>query len=106
MIPPLRHAWARSLVATVSALSLIVGELQGADSPQNHRTSRSSRYSEPYPTAPSKKGLQVEIVEDALALGVRHAALNVDLARVIAPNQTRSEDHWQQAGRTFNFNSD
>src|SRR5829696_2935079 len=31
------------------------------------------RYQEPYPIAASKKGLQVEIVDDALALGVKHA---------------------------------
>ena len=33
----------------------------------------------PYPTAASKKGLQVAMTDDALALGIRHAALNVNL---------------------------
>lgn len=42
----------------------------------------SSRYQEPYPTAASKKGLQVEWVDDALALGIKHAAINVDLTRL------------------------
>ena len=42
-----------------------------------------SRYTEPYPTAKSKKGLQVEIVEDALSLGVKHAALNFNLSQLI-----------------------
>ena len=32
-----------------------------------------SRYRTPYPVAASKKGLQVELVEDALTLGVKHA---------------------------------
>lgn len=34
---------------------------------------------EPYPTPTSKKGLQVQMVDDALALGVKHAALNCSL---------------------------
>ena len=34
---------------------------------------------DPFPTPPSKKGLQVQMVDDALALGVRHAAVNVSL---------------------------
>ena len=34
---------------------------------------------EPYPRTTSKKGLQVEMVDDAIALGVQHAALNLDL---------------------------
>jgi hypothetical protein len=46
--------------------------------------SSKSRYVEPYPTAASKKGLQVEIVEDALALGVKHAALNLNLTALFS----------------------
>jgi len=38
-----------------------------------------ARYSYSYPAADSKKGLQVTDTEDALALGIRHAALNVNL---------------------------
>ena len=33
----------------------------------------------PFPTPPSIKGLQVQMVDDALALGIHHAALNVSL---------------------------
>jgi hypothetical protein len=35
------------------------------------------RYDYEYPTADTKKGLQVTMIEDAIELGVRHAALNV-----------------------------
>ena len=35
--------------------------------------------SDPYPTADSKKGLHPEDTEDALALGIRHAALSANL---------------------------
>ncbi|RBP45854.1 hypothetical protein DES53_102237 [Roseimicrobium gellanilyticum] len=34
---------------------------------------------DPFPTPPSKKGLQVQMVDDALALGIHHAAVNVSL---------------------------
>jgi len=46
---------------------------------------RAPRYQEAYPESVSKKRLQVEIVDDALALGVKHAALNVDLCQLMAP---------------------
>src|SRR6185295_13676833 len=34
----------------------------------------------------SKKGLQVQMTDDALALGVKHAAINVNLAQLGAPS--------------------
>lgn len=37
----------------------------------------------PYPTADSKKGLQPADIGDALALGIRHAALNVNLGDIL-----------------------
>ncbi len=36
-----------------------------------------------YPTTRSKKGLQVQMVDDAISLGVQHAALNWNLAQMI-----------------------
>lgn len=38
---------------------------------------------EPYPQPISKKGLQVQMVDDALALGIRHAGLNCHLASLV-----------------------
>ncbi len=38
---------------------------------------------DPFPTARGKKGLQVQMVDDAIALGVRHAALNWNLAQML-----------------------
>jgi len=40
---------------------------------------RPAQNTDPFPTRPSKKGLQVQMIDDALALGVRHATLNCDL---------------------------
>ena len=31
----------------------------------------------PFPDQPNKKGLQVQMVDDALTLGIHHAAINV-----------------------------
>ena len=65
-----------------------------------------SRYNAPYPTAASKKGLQVEDVADALALGIQHAALNVDLCALVDvdPADVNAQPHWDYAGRRFHFN--
>ena len=44
-----------------------------------------SRFVQPFPNASSKKGLQVQMLDDAIKLGVKHAALNVDLTRLVDP---------------------
>jgi len=43
----------------------------------------SSPNPEPYPTPASKKGLQVQMVDDALALGIHHAGLNCHVASFV-----------------------
>ncbi len=62
-----------------------------------------SRYHEPYPAAASKKGLQVEIVEDALTLGVKHAALNFNLAQLIDPAGDTNNPSWRAEGIPHHF---
>lgn len=62
-----------------------------------------SHYNEPYPTAASKKGLQVEMVDDALALGVKHAALNFNLAQLIDPAASTNSIAAEFDGRTYHF---
>jgi hypothetical protein len=42
-----------------------------------------ARNEEAFPVPASKKGLQVQMVDDALALGIKHAALNVNFAQLI-----------------------
>ncbi len=63
----------------------------------------SSRYTGPYPAAASKKGLQVEIVEDALVLGVKHAALNFNLAELIDPAGGTNSPGWERDGHEYHF---
>lgn len=62
-----------------------------------------SRYVAPYPSAASKKGLQVEMVDDALALGVKQAALNFNLSELIDPAGATNEPIWELDGRTYHF---
>lgn len=38
---------------------------------------------DPFPTPPSQKGLQVQMVDDALALGIHHAGINVNLTALL-----------------------
>ncbi len=41
--------------------------------------------SDPFPTPPNPKGLQVQMVEDALTLGIHHAGINVNLTALYSP---------------------
>lgn len=65
-----------------------------------------SRYHEEFPQATSIKGLQVEMVDDALALGTKHAAINVNLSQLVAPAAQTSSSSWTFNGETFCFRSD
>ncbi len=65
-----------------------------------------SRYHEPYPVAASKKGLQVEIVDDALALGIKHAALNLNLTQIFAREATAQTVSYAFEGEEFHFRRD
>ena len=69
----------------------------------SHAQPVQSRYNEPYPTAPSKKGLQVELVDDALVLGVKHAALNFNLSQLFDPHANTNNPSGQFGGRSYHF---
>src|SRR6185503_11509639 len=56
------------------------------------------------PTAPSKKGIQVQMVDAALALGIKHATFNVNLTALADPRGDTNNPGWQFEGRTFRFN--
>jgi hypothetical protein len=62
-----------------------------------------SRYHEAFPVAASKKGLQVDMVEDALALGVKHAALNFNLSQLIDPTGATKNPEWEFEGLGYHF---
>jgi hypothetical protein len=57
----------------------------------------------PFPAANSKKGLQVQMVDDALALGVRHAALNVNLTQMVDLARNPANFRREMDGETYFF---
>lgn len=79
-----------TLGGLLAALGLCLGAL-GAANP------------EPYPAPSSKKGLQVQMVDDAIALGIRHAALNFNLAQLVDPRGDTNNPGLELGGRTHRF---
>ncbi|MEP6663783.1 MAG: DUF5722 domain-containing protein, partial [Verrucomicrobiota bacterium] len=63
-----------------------------------------SKYNEAFPTAASKKGLQVQMNSDAIALGIKHAAINLNLSQLVDLNHTAGNPTWAMDGETFYFN--
>ncbi len=58
---------------------------------------------EPYPTPASKKGLQVQMVDDALALGIKHAGLNCAIMQLIELQPKPDSLRYTLDGREFFF---
>lgn len=85
-----------TLLQWVVTITLGINSLTGAET--------SSRYNETYPSVSSKKGLQVEIVEDALALGVKHAGLNFNLSQLVDPSRNPNNPSWQYREHLYRFN--
>lgn len=79
-----------------------------------HRTLGALRYVEiegelardarPFPTPSSKKGLQVHDIPDALALGIKHAAVNMSYGLLFDPDKKPGSPTWTIDGQTFSFN--
>jgi hypothetical protein len=63
-----------------------------------------SKYPDAYPRTRSKKGLQVQMVDDAIALGVQHAGLNIDIGAAVKLKSAPDDLAWVMDGRTFWFN--
>jgi len=61
------------------------------------------RNEEPFPTTESKKGLQVQMLDDALALGVKHAALNVNLSSLVALTNGPGSLTWTNLGGAVHY---
>lgn len=62
-----------------------------------------AKYDERFPRTTSKKGLQVQMIDDAIALGVKHAGLNVDLAGLIDLKGSEGNPAWELDGETYHF---
>lgn len=90
------------LVSVLSLTALLSTGIALGDEAQG------SRYVDAYPTAASKKGLQVEDVDDALALGTKHAALNVNLCQLVnvGAKADTTGPYWDLADRRYHFHGE
>lgn len=59
----------------------------------------------PFPQPGSVKGLQVQMTEDALALGIRHAAINVSLGALAKPTGGEGSVAFASGGREWFFDA-
>lgn len=76
-------------------------ELEGAKYVEDMGTSLRN---DPYPVTESKKGLQVTMVHDAINLGVKHAALNVNLGSFLWVSPVEGDTiPYEFDGETFYF---
>jgi hypothetical protein len=57
-----------------------------------------------FPAAPSKKGLQVQMVDDAVALGIHHAGINVSLGALFQLVPTPQTLRFQWEGKEWLIN--
>src|SRR5580704_17595421 len=55
------------------------------------------------PLGAGLKGLQVQMIDDALKLGIKHAALNVSLTSLIDLDPHPDSFRWESGGRSFYF---
>jgi hypothetical protein len=60
----------------------------------------------PYPTSSTIKGLQVHVVEDAITLGVGHAALNLNQPTIMRPAPTETTITYELDGREYYFDGE
>ena len=94
---PMNPRWSFALTIVVALTCLGMGCVSRGRGPSD---------SEAFPSGRSKKGLQVQMVDDALALGVAHAALNINLAQVLHPTGDSNCPSWVFGGRTLRFHRD
>lgn len=84
---------ARSLIALICIFTISL----------NFTGTAASKYNDKFPSAASKKGLQVDMIDDALALGVKHAALNFNLSHLISPVAGSDDATYDFHGKTYHF---
>lgn len=62
-----------------------------------------ARFTNAFPVARSKKGLQVQMVDDALALGIQHAALNINFTQMLDLAARTNSYTWTVDGAPVHF---
>ncbi len=94
---PGRTFWLSEFLISLSLGFLILtgGRIDAADS--------TPRYHWLFPETPQKKGLQVQMVDDAIALGVKHAGINLNLTQLVDLTQDAHNPAWWSGERIFHF---
>jgi hypothetical protein len=60
---------------------------------------------DPFPTAPNIKGLQVQMADDAIALGIHHAAININLTALLDLQKQPANPKVTADGIEFSFDA-
>ncbi|HZM02785.1 MAG TPA: DUF5722 domain-containing protein [Candidatus Saccharimonadales bacterium] len=68
-----------------------------------HASPNISKYRDSYPRTRSKKGLQVQMIDDAIALGVKYAAFNFDMGAAVKIKPASNDLRWTTDAREFWF---
>lgn len=59
---------------------------------------------QPFPTPPGKKGLQVQMVDDAIALGIHHAGININLTALFQTEANESTIRFSHGDKEWLIN--
>jgi hypothetical protein len=92
------HVLDRISVITLSALMFL--------SLQSATVMADELKSQPFPQAPGKKGLQVQMVDDAIALGIHHAGININLTALLQLQPSNNTIRFQHGEKEWLFNGD
>ena len=92
------HVLDRIPVIILSALMLL--SLQSATAMADELKSQ------PFPQAPGRKGLQVQMVDDAIALGIHHAGININLTALLQLQPSDNTIRFRHKDREWLINSD
>jgi hypothetical protein len=84
----------------ITVLALLSLACLRAQERESHPENRACN-PDPFPISASKKGLQVQMLDDALALGVKHAALNVNLSQLVALTNSAAAISWRTDGHEY-----
>lgn len=108
--------WTRRQVmaGSIAALGLGIAALRTSTDATEHAAGPGDGAGKdnPFTRVRSKKGLQVQMIDDAVTLGVQHAGLNVNLSELVAPEGVGSAgelantlEH-RYAGEVYRFRRD
>lgn len=65
-----------------------------------------SKYDYEYPSSTTKKGLQVYMIDDAVKLGIQHAALNLNLPSIAVPGKEINTVSYYTDNKEYYFNQE